>query len=207
MINLNIENFPTDFEWDNDQFPPLDALTYWHFLKNAKQTIEIGCGYSTFLAHKSGVQVTAIDPEPRQKFSGIVYTEQFVQTVSIELFKTLKKDDILFVDSSHEVYSGSDVEYILFKILPILNEGVLVQFHDYFRPDDYPESWKTDPCMSKWNEHYYVELLSMKYNLIVSNHSICTESNDKLIEKYPFVPKNITKNLGAVRGASVWFRI
>jgi hypothetical protein len=207
MLELNVQDFPKDFEWDNDQFPPLDALTYWHFLKGAKRTIEIGCGYSTFLAYRSGVDVIAIDPKPRAKYPEISYNEQLVQEVPIEIFKSLEKDDILFVDSSHEVYQGSDVEHILFKILPKLKKGVLLQFHDYFRPDDYPDDWKTDPIMSKWNEHYYVELLSSRYDLIVNNHLTSIMANDKLIEKYPFVPKDIKRNFGAVRGSSVWLRV
>ncbi len=207
MLELNITDFPSDFEWDNDQFPPLDALTYWHFLKGARRSIEVGCGYSTFLASKSKVQLTAIDPKPRIKFKEIEYIEKPVQEVPVKLFESLEKDDILFIDSSHEVYAGSDVEHILFKILPKLNKGVLVQFHDYFRPYDYPEDWKTDPVMSKWNEHYYVELISSRYSIIVCNNMWCTVRNNDLIAKYPFVPKNITKNFGAVKGSSIWFRI
>lgn len=207
MIDLNVDDFPLDFEWDNDQFPPLDALTYWHFLKGAKRVIEVGCGYSTFLAHRSGVDLTAIDPEPRRRFPDILYNERPIQEVSIEIFKRLEENDILFVDSSHEVYFGSDVEHVLFKIIPILNKGVLVQFHDYFRPDDYPDSWKKDSSMSKWNEHYYVELAVAKYNFVLNNHVICSKSNHQLIEKYPFVPKDIKRNFGAVRGTSVWFRV
>jgi hypothetical protein len=29
-LNLSVEDFPNEFDWYNDQFPPLDALTYWH---------------------------------------------------------------------------------------------------------------------------------------------------------------------------------
>ena len=39
-IKLNVEGFPSDFNFYNDQFPPLDALTYWHFLKSAKRVVE-----------------------------------------------------------------------------------------------------------------------------------------------------------------------
>lgn len=206
MLNLDVSDFPEVFLWDNGQFPPLDALTYWHFLKKAKQVIEIGCGYSTFLAQRSGAKVTAIDPEPRQKFAGISYTLRPVQDIPTSLFKELKRDDILFVDSSHIVEKNSDVEHVFFRIIPELQSGVLIQFHDYFRPDDYPYDWHAHPVMSKWNEHYYVELLSNKYSVVAVNNTISNLHNEELLEKYPFVPKDIKKNFGAVRGSSIWFR-
>ncbi len=56
---LNVQGFPQEFDFHNGQFPPLDALTYWHYLKKAKRVIEVGCGYSTFLASKAGVEITA----------------------------------------------------------------------------------------------------------------------------------------------------
>jgi len=207
MLELDVTYFPKDFEWDNGQFPPLDALTYWHFLKNAEHVIEIGCGYSTFLAKRSGIRVTAIDPEPRQKFPGIEYTLRPLQDVPTDIFKILKRNDILFVDSSHIVEKNSDVEHILFRIIPELAPGVLVQFHDYFRPDNYPYDWKNDPVMSRWNEHFYVELIANKYSTIVVNNTVSNLHNEELIQKYPFVPKDIKKNFGAVRGSSIWFRI
>lgn len=206
MIELQIDDFPKNFEWDNGQFPPLDALTYWHFLKNAKRVIEVGCGYSTLLAKQSGVELIAIDPEPRIQFDQIGYLKKPVEEVPLELFEFLQKDDILFVDSSHEYHHGSDVHHIIHNVIPKLQSGVLIQFHDYFQPDDYPEDWKSDSIMSKWNEQYYVYPLEKQYEVLLVNNTISKNYNDELIKKYPFVPKNITKNFGAVRGSSIWFR-
>lgn len=207
MIELNIENFPQNFEWDNGQFPPLDALTYWHFLKKAKHVIEVGCGFSTFLAKESGVKLIAIDPEPRVRIDQIGYILKPVQDIPIEMFSILEPNDILFIDSSHEYYEGSDVYHVIHNVIPKLKKGVLVHFHDYFQPDDYPDDWKKHDQMSKWNEQYYVYPLEKKYEVLVVNNTVSKNHNDELIKKYPFVPKNITKNLGAVKGASIWFRI
>ena len=207
MIELDVKDFPTDFVWDNGQFPPLDALTYWHFLKQAKRCIEIGCGFSTYLAKKSNVELTAIDPNPRIIHDEVNYIKQNVQEVSLSIFKELQKDDILFVDSSHEYYKGSDVNHIFLNILPILNKGVLLQFHDYFYPDDYPEDWKKTNWGKNWNENKHVALLENEYEVLVVNNTISKENNDERIAKYPFVPLNITKNFPAVKGSSVWFRV
>ena len=203
---LNTDNFPPDFDFTNNQFPPLDALTYWHFLKSAKRVIEVGCGYSTFLAKKANIEVTAIDPKPRVYFSEIAYTEKEVQKVDISLFKSLQKNDILFIDSSHIYSAGSDVEFLIKKVLPTLNQGVLIHFHDFFGEHGYPKEWKDIPEMKGWNENEYVLPLMEKYTVLAFNYQICMEHNDKLIAAYPFVPKNITTNLGAVRGASLWLK-
>jgi hypothetical protein len=84
-----------------------------------------------------------------------------VQSVSLDLFKTLEAGDILFVDSSHVVKTGSDLHHILFKILPILEAGVFIHFHDIFFPFEYPEPWVM--AGRNWNENYLLRAFLM-YN-------------------------------------------
>jgi hypothetical protein len=84
---LNVQDFPREFDFHNGQFPPLDALTYWHFLKRAKRVIEVGCGYSTLLASKAGLEITAIDPQPRIMYPEIAYLEKRVEEIDLSVFK------------------------------------------------------------------------------------------------------------------------
>jgi hypothetical protein len=67
--------------------------------------------------------------------------EDKVQNVPIALFEALGPGDILFIDSSHVLRTGSDVCFELFEILPALKSGVLVHIHDMFWPFEYPASW------------------------------------------------------------------
>lgn len=203
---LNVQDFPKEFDFHNGQFPPLDALTYWHFLKRAKKVIEVGCGYSTLLPSISGKEITAIDPQPRILYPSIAYTEQKVQDVDISIFQYLQANDILFIDSSHIYTEGSDVEYLINKVLPLLNSGVLIHFHDYFGEDGYPPDWSNILEMKGWNENDYVLSLSKQLNVIACNHLISKNYNEQLKLAYPFVPKNITNNFGAVRGTSLWLK-
>lgn len=205
QLDLNIEGFPKDFNWYNDQFPPLDALTYWHFLKGASRVIEIGCGYSTYLPIRLGVDLIGIDPQPRVKYSSS-YVEKPVQEVNLEIFTQLEENDIFFVDSSHIYAEGSDVKYIIDQIIPILKKGVNVHFHDYFKPFDYPAIWKNDPEMSRWNEQDYVFQIQKEKQVIFLNYYYSRVNNGLLMDKYHFVPRDITTNLGAVKGASIWFK-
>jgi hypothetical protein len=84
-----------------------------------------------------------------------------VQHVPLEVFKSLQKDDILFIDSSHVSKTGSDVNYELFEILPDLNEGVIIHVHDIFYPFEYPKSWVYDG--RNWNESYMLRAF-LSYN-------------------------------------------
>jgi hypothetical protein len=47
-------------------------------------------------------------------------------------FSALEAGDILFIDSSHVAKTGSDVNYLIFRVLPTLREVVHIHFHDVF---------------------------------------------------------------------------
>src|SRR4029453_10415837 len=70
--------------------------------------------------------------------------------------------DVLFIDSSHVLKTGSDVHRELFEILPALTPGVLVHFHDIDYPFEYPDLFLFERRYS-WNEAYAVRAFLM-YN-------------------------------------------
>ena len=82
--------------------------------------------------------------------------ESPVQRIPVDLFRTLRANDILFIDSSHVVSMDSDVLYECLHILPELAPGVLIHFHDVFTPLDYPRKFvMTNLCF--WGEQYLLE--------------------------------------------------
>ena len=56
---------------------------------------------------------------------------------------------------------GSDLSQIIFHILPVLQPGVFVQFHDIFWPLDYPRVILDDGRL--WNEAYLLRSF-LQYN-------------------------------------------
>jgi hypothetical protein len=64
-----------------------------------------------------------------------------VQAAAPGLFDRLGPGDVLFLDSSHILMPGSDVDLLLNRVLPRLPPGVLVHIHDIFLPFDYPPVW------------------------------------------------------------------
>jgi len=116
------------------------------------RVIEVGSGISTFFAvgalslnkklDSVNSRMTCIEPYHWQRLNKIncdcelEVMNKPVQEVDLEFFKQLKENDILFIDSSHIVKAGSDVNYLYLEVLPILNKGVIIHIHDI--PFPYP---------------------------------------------------------------------
>jgi hypothetical protein len=122
-----------------------------------------------------GTKFTFIEPEPQWCLSkvlkkddyenpGITILEKRVQEVSAAEFKLLQRNDILFIDSSHVSKPGSDVNYLLTEVLPILNSGVIIHFHDIYYPFEYTKEYLLDLKLL-WSEVYSV------HNFLLFNDS------------------------------------
>jgi hypothetical protein len=55
--------------------------------------------------------------------------------------------------------AGSDLNHILFNVLPALARGVVVHFHDVFWPFEYPADWIKMGIA--WNEAYVLRAFLM----------------------------------------------
>jgi len=165
---------PWEYFVQNGNFTSVDGEVAYSFVRKfkPKRIIEIGSGYSTFVLSRSiederktnpdyFCHFTAIEPFPRDFFRTSIPSlseliEKPVQSIGVDFFKSLQKDDILFIDSSHVCKYGSDVEFELFDILPNLNVGVIVHFHDIFWPKPYPKEWVVEKGWF-WNEQYFLQ--------------------------------------------------
>lgn len=166
------------YYFENGAFSWGDALVYQAILRTfrPRRLIEIGIGHSSACALDTiddhlgeQVEITFIDPYPdlMQELAGEGGTnysvvQEPIQAVDLRRFDALAANDILFIDSTHVVKTGSDVCRELFAILPYLQAGVLVHFHDVFYPFDYPRFWAFDENRS-WNEVYVLRAFLM-YN-------------------------------------------
>lgn len=139
--------------------------------------IEIGSGVSTRVAAHAleknraadGIQsqFTAIEPYPdanlRAGFPGLSELKQsFVQDIPFTTFQTLQENDILFIDSSHVLKIGSDVQYEYLEVLPRINPGVVIHIHDVFFPFEYRRDWAMERGVF-WNEQYLLQAF-LTYN-------------------------------------------
>lgn len=172
--------------WEQDWFPRLDAIAAYTLARETcpSRIVEVGSGHSTrFLAraiHDGGLAtaITAIDPAPRAdiKATGATAIHSTVQKAGAECFAALASGDILFIDSSHILMPGTDVDFLLNEVLPALPAGVRVHIHDIFLPDPYPAAWD----WRGYNEQLGVAALLQGggYRLIWSSHYVATRMAD-----------------------------
>ncbi len=130
-----------------------------------RRYLEIGSGWSTALALDTNDQwldgsmrVTCIEPYPDdlnkllRPEDDVEVLSRGVQGVELERFADLEPGDILFIDCSHVVKTGSDAHYLITRVLPIVPVGVYIHIHDIFWAFEYPDEWVYEG--RAWNEAY-----------------------------------------------------
>jgi len=200
---------------DNTFFGLSDAFTLSGILRKEKprRIVEVGSGFSTAVMLDTLTQIrqsatlTLIEPYPKRLFSLLSSDDKpyakilanRIQEVSLSVFDELDEQDVLFIDSSHVAKIGSDVTFILLRILPRLKPGVLVQFHDVFYPFSYPVSWIREG--RAWNESIFLRafLLGNPNFQVVAFNSFAGHSFPELFrERLPGFSKD--------PGGSIWLR-
>lgn len=145
------------YDLDNTWFAGADAVLYALMLRELgpRRVIEVGCGYSSALALDTAdefidhdVDFTFIEPDASRLRSLLNpadldgrLRECPVQDIPLTTFDELSAGDVLAIDSSHVMRAGSDVQYLLFEVVPLLRAGVFVHVHDIFHPFEYPADW------------------------------------------------------------------
>jgi len=166
------------FFWNNPNFMLGEAIIYAAMLRHVqpRRVIEVGSGYTTLLLLDTldqmqswETKVTCIEPYP-ELLKSLLSCEDVTrvrvhgcsaQDADPTWFDALEAGDILFVDSTHVCKAGSDVNFILFEILPRLDSGVHVHFHDVYYPFEYPKDWVLGG--RNWNEAYLLRAF-LQYN-------------------------------------------
>jgi len=137
--------------WEQGWFPRLDAAAAYTMVRDRApgRVVEIGSGHSTrFMARAVAdgglsTRIIAIDPAPRANIAeiGVEHIASTVHDAGSVPFAALGSGDILFIDSSHILMPGTDVDYLFNTLWPVLPAGIIVHVHDILLPDDYPNSW------------------------------------------------------------------
>lgn len=182
-----------------------------------KNIVEIGSGYSSALMHDvnerffvdrgGGVNITHIEPYPDrlksllkpQDFSTLNLYEKRLQEVPLDVFDVLGQNDILFVDSSHVSKINSDVNKIVFEILPRLRSGVYVHFHDIGYPFENPIPWLREK--RGWNEVYLVRSFlayNTAFEIVFFNNYLGQLYNEEVAKNLPMAKH--------YAGISLWIR-
>ncbi|TDH20903.1 class I SAM-dependent methyltransferase [Segetibacter sp. 3557_3] len=204
------------YYFENPNYSYGESLTLYYLLVhlNPKKVIEIGSGFSSaamldinerFLGNRAAISF--VEPYPDllrsllkpEDHNNINIHSSRLQELDPEVFQTLDADDVLFIDSTHISRIDSDVNHILFTILPKLKSGVYIHFHDIYYPFEYPKNWILQG--RAWNEAYILRAF-LQYNtafeIVVFNSFIGHFHQDFLKQRMPLYAKN--------PGSSLWLR-
>ena len=207
---------PTDepgrFYLNNGLFDGIDALVAYCMIRHfqPRLIIEVGSGFSSLvaaeaIARNENSALICIEPFPldflRQGFPGLhSLIEKKVEDIDRNFFSQLESGDILFIDSSHTVKIGGDVNYLFLEILPRLNPGVIVHVHDIFLPFDYRRDWVMDEFRF-WTEQYLLQAFltfNSEFEVLMANGYLGHRYMENLKAAFPNSP--------CWGGGSFWMR-
>jgi predicted O-methyltransferase YrrM len=159
------------YSFSNDYFTSPDAEVAYALIRllHPKRIIEVGSGNSTHLFREAitdgnlDTKLVSIDPSPRRDVGSVaneVIHRRLEDVPPSELQNALHPNDILFIDSSHEIRPGNDVVSLFLNVVPQLNTGVVVHVHDIFLPFEYPREWIIQNTLNvNWTEQYLVQAM------------------------------------------------
>ena len=200
------------FYLGNQLFDDVDALVAYCMVRHfqPRLIIEVGSGFSSLVlgdavAKNTDSSLICIEPFPREflreGFPGLQsLIEQKVQDIDLDFFAQLESRDILFIDSSHTVKIGGDVNYLFLEVLPRLKPGVIVHVHDIFLPFEYRRDWVLDEFRF-WTEQYLLQAFltfNSEFEVLMANNYLNQYHEEALKAAFP--------DLSSWGGGSFWMR-
>ena len=204
------------YYFENQFYSYADAIFLHLIIRHLKpkRIIEVGSGFSSAVIldtigrfQRGEARLTFIEPYTDRLRSLLrpgdnahcEIIEKGVQEVSLEAFAALDAGDILFIDSSHVSKAGSDVNYLVFEVLPRLKPGVWIHIHDIFPDFDYPEAWLRKGTV--WNEAYLIRaflLFNDSFEIVLHGPFCIEKHRDWFQQNMPDCLKN--------PGGGLWLR-
>jgi hypothetical protein len=207
---------PRDFYLDNDLYESGDAELLYAMVRHANpsRVIELGSGMSTLViadalsAGKEGADIRHLiyDPYPRPELRGTFENIGELNAVSaneipIEEFEKLGDGDVLFVDTTHTVKIGSEVNRVILEVLPRLAPGVLVHIHDIYLPWEYPREFMEERRFF-WNEQYLLQAFlafNREFEVLFGTQALARRFTNELTSLLP------SRSLGS-HPSAFWMR-
>jgi hypothetical protein len=203
---------PSRFYLNNGLFDDIDALVAYCMVRHfqPRLIIEVGSGFSSLILGEAAAKnkssaLICIEPFPREflrkGFPGLQsLIEKKVQDIDLKFFSQLDSGDMLFIDSSHTVKIGGDVNYLFLEVLPRLKPGVIVHVHDIFLPFEYRRDWVIDEFRF-WTEQYLLQAFlafNSQFEVLMANNYLSHCHARVLKATFPSLPSRT--------GGSFWMR-
>ena len=183
-------------------YGPVEADVLYCFVatKRPRRIVQIGSGVSTAVillaAKEAGYrpEICCIDPFPTAYLKRLAEAQKIslvpkmAQEVDLQTFTSLGAGDLLFVDSTHAVRPGGEVNRIILDVLPRMSAGCVVHFHDISFPYDYQPSVLSTLFFSNESTLLHAFLVNnSRCRIAVSLsmlHYACPEQMQQLLPNY-----------------------
>lgn len=189
---------PDGFHLDNPYYGPLDAHLLFAIVRRfaPARVLELGSGFSTLIIERAlhaGTPAVhqVVDPFPSPLLAGLSDPPRVHRTSAADLpaahFAQLRENDVLFIDTSHTVKPGGEVVRLVLEVLADLAPGVLVHFHDIFRPFAYPRVLY-ERYGVHWQEQYLLQAYladNPNFEVLVANHALWRLRADAVAGWFP----------------------
>ncbi len=204
------------YYYENPAYSYSDGIFLHCMIRHLRPSriIEVGSGYSSCMIldtndlHFDGaIETTFIEPYPELLESLLTDADRDrvrilptrVQDVDLDEFARLESGDVLFIDSTHVSKIGSDVNWIVFEVLPTLAPGVHVHFHDIYYPFEYPQVWIREG--RSWNEAYLLRAFlqfNAAFDIVLMSTYLQHNHREFFVEHMPLCLEN--------PGGNIWLR-
>jgi len=199
---------PRRYYLDNGFYGTVDAEVLYAMVRRFRpnRVLELGSGLSTLVIAdaraRNHQEETAghvvCDPYPRAELvSALAQVAELRATSAVDLpeteFAQLRSGDLLFVDTTHTVKIGGDVNRILLDIVPTLAPGVLIHIHDIYLPWEYPREFLVERRFF-WAEQYLLQAFlafNDQFETLIGTHALARRYPTEISSLVPsFEPVN-----------------
>lgn len=214
---------PDQFWLVNGTYMAVDAPVYYALIRHRrpKRVVEVGAGQSTLVAaeacrrnNRAGPgtsKLTCIEPHPTSIVgAGLDHVAEVVvskvEDVDPAVFQSLGADDILFIDSTHALKEGGDVQFLYAEILPRLNAGVLVHVHDISLPKPYPRVYFEAGWF--WNEQYVLQAFlthNQRAEILWPGNYLMCHNPARMLALFPEIDA-MRRHFPSSEPSAFWFR-
>ena len=191
-----------------------------------QRVVEVGSGASTVItaealrrnaeegrARARFVAVDPFAPPELRSLENVEVRDLPAQVVPLELFTELGEGDLLFLDSTHVVKTGSELYRLYLEVLPALAPGVTVHVHDIYFPFLF-SPWVLDDFWD-WQESALLAALltqNPRFEVLCCESALHDDRPQSLRELLPdYRPLELVDGIDRERGeghypSSIWLR-
>jgi hypothetical protein len=189
---------PGEFFYENRNYEYGDAELAWAMVRalRPERIVELGSGFSTLVLARACLanerdgrpaRLDVNDPYPSEathpdRIAGVTsFRPRRAQDLDPGELARLGAGDVLFVDTTHTVRVGGDVNHVVLELLPVLAPGVVVHFHDIWLPYEYHRAL-FEVLGMQWAEQYLLHAFligNRDWEVLFATHAVAVEHPDR----------------------------